>query len=217
MPNLLKIVKDRENLNTLLAVIAIIVSISTLGYTVVKDVSENAEKVCIRGFVENDEMLPYEPYNGEYTDCKAKITYNYFVIVSNNSKSAVSIVDSWISKPVTTAYQYEIKDTENIKPFSLEPGKSREFQFKVELYIKEKLNTIINTEYPNEVKINKQQLIRYLYDNGLNIYGNKINAIEGDTYIPSKLIFPEYPRFELGFETSKDNKFTKIIDPNLDK
>ncbi|WP_194542183.1 hypothetical protein [Paenibacillus sp. JZ16] len=213
-----------EKLTLWISLIALLFSIFsgafTTYYTYQKDKKDDQEIIDI-ALIESshDETVFYKDLNiGEIGS--ALIPLNYNVLVSNNSKRTISIIDHKLTQTINGKmfYYSNIVDkvTMNGKdieyPITIESGESIKLVFRINILIKKEVDDLIQKKYSYNSKIPFNDLHRYLLSNGYDLYGNKVKAtfFEDNTYMMESDDY-KAPTYKVTFRTSKHNDFTQII------
>ncbi|UQZ35440.1 hypothetical protein C2I18_19070 [Paenibacillus sp. PK3_47] len=189
-------------------------------YTIRKDHKDDLEVVDIV-FTEssNDKTVLYKDLNiGKVGS--ALIPLNYNILVSNNSKRTVSIIDHKLTQTINGKMFYYSnivnKVTINNKdidyPVAIEAGESIKLVFSINILLKPVVDDLIQKKYKYDTKIPFSDLHRYLLSNGYDLYGNKLKAIffEDNTYMTETEDY-KTPTYKITFTTSTGSKFTQSI------
>ncbi|MBJ8078254.1 hypothetical protein JDS92_23255 [Bacillus cereus group sp. N12] len=142
------------------------------------------------------------------------IPINYECILVNDSQVPMSItnyeVKALLNAKKTVEYSrldsglYDEKNSRIIFPIDLAPGTSKKFILKVGTLIPENVYEILSKTYKEGNSISYGELQQYLYENGTDVIGNKVE------YNQITTIDDKYDEgYALIFHTSKNNQFDK--------
>ncbi len=213
-----------EKLTLWISLIALLFSIlsglySTY-YTIQRDQNDDSEVIDIALIdSSHDETVLYKDLNiGELGS--ALIPLNYSVLVSNNSKRTISIIDHKLTQTINDKMFYYSnivnKVTINNKnidyPITIEAGGSIKLVFSINILLKPVVDDLIQKKYSYNIKIPYSELHRYLLSNGYDLYGNKVKAtfFEDNTYLMESEDY-KVPTYKIIFTTSKGSNFTQMI------
>ncbi|WP_276356458.1 hypothetical protein [Cohnella caldifontis] len=199
---------------------SIISGIFSTYYTIQRDRKDNQEIIDI-ALIESshDETVLYKDLNIGDTG-SALIPLNYSVLLSNNSKRTISIIDHKLTQITNGKMFYYSnivnKVTINNKnvgfPITIEAGGSIKLVFSINILLKPVVDDLIQKKYNYNTEIPFSDLQRYLLSNGYDLYGNKVKAtfFKDNTYMMEAEDY-KVPTYKITFTTSKGNKFTQSI------
>lgn len=168
-------------------VVTVFISIHSIEYTKEKDIRDNLENIGI--FIQGIDIaqdVKYMPAERSI-DGDASISINYIITVANNSKKTTSIMSCDLGRQVYANTYIEnklienlyINNDEDIKlPISVEQGQYFTINMELKHYIKPELNSIIRKKYDYYTDISFKEFEEYLYENKLDIYGNRIPTLD---------------------------------------
>ncbi|MHA7966697.1 hypothetical protein ACX93W_21520 [Paenibacillus sp. CAU 1782] len=216
-----------EMITLIIACIALLFSVFSwiynTYYTVQKDKKDEMELIDIRLIgISNEEKVLYQKMNlGNLGE--AIIPLNYEVLVSNNSKRTISIIDHDLKELVGDSSFYYSKlinkVTVNSKeieyPIKIEEGESKKFEFSINLLIKPEVNKMLTQKYQYNSLIPFEELMMFLHVNGLDIYGNKVKTtIVGESVLVELIGEYSTPIYNVAFTTARINHFSKLLKQN---
>lgn len=212
--------KDKSNgtssiFSNVLATIAIIISVVSLSYTILKDKWDSQERISVtNSSFSYDETLSYDvagPFRGQ----GLLDGINYTVILSNNSKQKVSLVSYEVFQAGSSLrFQYsnmvravkDQKDQEILFPLSIDAGDSVALTFEINTAIQTSVNMLLLSKYGVSGEIPLEEIQMYLGENGYDIFGNNVDyTLYGDGSYKIKSEAPLFPEYDLEILTSKGN------------
>lgn len=213
-----------EKLTLWISIIALLFSITSgilsITYTIQRDHKDDLEVIDI-ALIESshDETVLYKDLNiGEIGS--ALIPLNYSVLVSNNSKRTISIIDHKLTQTINGKLFYYSnivnKVTLNNKivdyPITMEAGGSIKLVFSINILLKPVVDNLIQKKYSYNSKIPFSDLQRYVFSTGYDLYGNKVKAtfFEDNTYMIEAEDY-KAPTYKITFTTSRGSNFTQNI------
>ena len=208
-------------LPNVLSVIAIIISVVSFGYTVLKDNWDSQERISITNssFSYND-TLSYD-MAGAFRGQGLLDGMNYTVILSNNSKQKVSLVSyDLFQRGNNSRFQYgnmveavrDQKGQEILFPLSIDSGDSIALTFEINTLIPSDVNMLLMQKYGVSGEIPSEDIRTYLGENGCDVFGNDVNyTVYGDGSYIIEIEAPSFPAYDLEIQTSKETLVRAIL------
>ncbi|WP_046213549.1 hypothetical protein [Paenibacillus wulumuqiensis] len=199
---------------------SILLGIFTFYYTYQKDKKDDQEIIDV-AFIESshDDNVFYKKLNIKEMG-SALIPLNYDVLVSNNSKNKISIINHKLTQIIDGKPFYYSNIVEKVTfndkdiqyPITIESGESIKLVFTINILIKPEVDSFIKKKYSYNTKISFDDLHKYLLNSGYDLYGNKVKAtfFDDNTYIAESDVY-EAPTYKITITTSKRNNFTQMI------
>lgn len=217
--------KEKENTkkdwSLILSVIAIIISIISLGNDIYRHYIDNKEMIyTFTTGIYFDETITYDSVGGIHGQGMIS-SCNYAIIISNNSKQTVSIVSDEIFQKMENSkikYSRIVEKVINNEgeevtfPITLNAGESILLTYKINVLIPSSINMLLLEKYGTEAEIVYKEMQAYLGNNGKDVFGNDIKYTEyadGNYIIEADTL--NYPVYYLLFETARGNFIETIL------
>lgn len=214
--------KKGSNLPELIiAIIALILSMFSIGYTYFRD-RENDSEIISLSYTSygNDVNSIVEDFQIADLGINGLLPMNYGIIISNNSKKTISIVSSDVenitkkgmfSIPGQFEGIYSMELHKQQMPIVLNAGESKQYIIRIKLGLSTRVSEIIRKINPLPSNIEYKKISEALHKSNLDIYGNegvttKISGAELTTF--NNIKFPEY---FLTLRTSNNKVFRFVI------
>jgi len=206
-------------------VVAIIISITSLVYTYTKDRNDDKELISvIYTAYGNNESELFEEVPFQALNITSAVGFNYGVIIANNSKKRISIVDLDIKQIAENSVfsfggQFEglyDGDLKKIRmPLILDSGESKPVIIRIKAGLSKKVTDIIKEKYKLPMIIDFKKVRKELEEKSIDVFSNDVII---KTIGESKIITinnPKYPSYLLTLTTSNNTLFREII--SIDK
>lgn len=214
-----------EKITLIISVIALLFSSTSWAYntiyTIQKDRKDDMELLDIKLInVTNEHTVLYQKMElGELG--AAIIPINYEILLSNNSKRTISVIDHNIEELRDGSSFYYSKlinsvsvDKEELEyPIKIDEGESKKITFSINILINQEVNECILKKYEYNTRIKYEELIAYLHESGYDIYGNqvKVNFYNDGTSIGKSVGIHSTPIYNVIFTSAKNNHFSKLL------
>ena len=210
-----------SHIDRTIAIIALVLSFCSIGYTVYNDRQNNMEHLAITltnfGNMSNEY---FEESNYVDIGINGFVGMNYGIIISNNSNKKVSIVRTVIESVteigiINIAGQFEGLFTVDFKrfdlPLVLDAGESKQLIVRIKLSLSKRVIDIIKGHYqlPNRILYSDVKAI--LYDKNIDIYSNDIRKVEAGSGEIIELTQFKFPQYLLTLRTANNNVFRTVI------
>ena len=218
--------KDKSNgtssvFSNVLATIAIIISVISLSYTILKDKWDSQERISVtNSSFSYDDTLSYD-MAGAFRGQGLLDGMNYTIILSNNSKQKVSLVSyDLFQRGNNSRFQYSnmveaVKDQkgqEVLFPLSIDSGDSIALTFEINTVIPSDVNMLLMQKYGVSGEIPSKDIRTYLGENGFDVFGNDVNyTVYGDGSYKIEIEVPSFPTYDLEIQTAKETLVRVIL------
>jgi len=210
-----------SHIDRTIAIIALVLSFCSIGYTVYNDRQNNMEHLAIT-FTNFGNMSNEYLEKSNYVDIGINgfVGMNYGIIISNNSNKKVSIVRTDIESVteigiINIVGQFEGLFTVDLKrfdlPLVLDAGESKQLIVRIKLALSKRVVDIIISHYqlPNRILYSDVKAI--LYDKNIDIYSNDIRKVEAGSGEIIELTQFKFPEYLLTLRTANNNVFRTVI------
>jgi len=205
-------------------IVGIIISIASFVYTCSKDNSDNKENIaliCTQYGTNDKELFEEVPFSE--INISGTVSINYGVVIANNSKMRISIVEANIEQLTDKGimsfngifdgiYSSEFKKLR--MPLVLDSGESKSFVIRVKSGIPNKVFEIIKEKYKFPIEMKFTKMKDELAEKGMDIFGNSviINKLGDAKWIT--IPEPKYPSYLLTLKTANGSIFQYNISIN---